>query len=113
MDCEATGSVWERVAGVDDVAEGEVTGVHAGGRPIALYRVDGQVYATHDICSHEHAHLSEGFLEGCEIECPLHEARFDIRTGKATCRPATEAVPVYPVKIAGRDIFVDLTPPPE
>ena len=103
---------WQRVAGVDDVAEGEVMGVQGvGGEPIALYRIDGEIYATHDICTHEHAHLSDGYLEGCEIECPLHQARFDIRTGKATCRPATDAVAVYPVKIVGKDILVDLAPP--
>jgi nitrite reductase/ring-hydroxylating ferredoxin subunit len=97
---------WERAAGVDDVAEGEVTGLCIDGHAIALYRVEGELYATHDICSHEHAHLSEGYLEGCEIECPLHQARFDIRTGKATCRPATEGVAVYPVKVVGSDVFV-------
>ena len=101
---------WQRAAGVDDVAEGEVTGVQVGGRHIALYRVEGELYATDDICTHEHAHLSEGYLEGCEIECPLHQARFDIRTGTATCRPATKAVAVYPVKILDKDIFVEFAP---
>jgi len=112
MEHEVRDSQWERAAAVDDVAEGEVTGVRAGGRPIALYRVEGEVYATHDICSHEHAHLSEGYLEGCEIECPLHQARFDIRTGLATCRPATQAVAVYPVRIVGKDILVKVPATP-
>lgn len=101
---------WARAAAVDDVPEGEVTGVHVDGQPLALYKVDGELYATHDICSHEHAHLSDGYLDGCEIECPLHQARFDIRTGKAMCRPATEGVAVYPVRIVGQDVFVNLTP---
>lgn len=111
MEEQQPGKGWERAAGVDEVAEGEVKGVHAGGRPIALYRVDGEVYATHDICSHERAHLSEGYLDGCEIECPLHQARFDIRTGQATCRPATGAIAVFLVKIIGPDIFVDFALP--
>jgi len=108
MTDDLTGPGWERAACIDDVAEGEVAGIHAGGQSIALYKVEGEVYATHDICSHEHAHLSEGYLEGYEIECPLHQARFDIRTGKAMCRPATEGVVVYPVKLVGKDIFVKL-----
>ncbi len=107
MTNQEAGPGWERAAAVDDVAEGEATGVMVGGRPLALYLVEGQVYATHDICSHEHARLSEGYLEDCEIECPLHQARFDIRSGKAMCKPATEAVAVYPVKIVGKDIYVE------
>ena len=103
-------SGWERAANVDDVVEGEVVGASVGGRPIALYRVEGELYATHDICSHEHARLSEGYLDGCEIECPLHQARFDIRTGEARCRPATQPVAVYPVKVVGADILVRVAP---
>lgn len=104
------GPGWERAAALDDVPEGEVAGVHVGGQPVALYKVEGELYATHDICSHEHAHLSEGYLDGCEIECPLHQARFDIRTGQAMCKPATGPVAVYPVRIVGQDIFINLTP---
>jgi nitrite reductase/ring-hydroxylating ferredoxin subunit len=105
---ETLGVDWQRVAGVDDMDEEEVIGVQAGGQPVALYKIEGEFYATHDICSHEHAHLSEGYLEGCEIECPLHQARFDIRTGKAMCKPATEGIAVYPVKIVGNDVFVQV-----
>ena len=112
MSDEDLNSGWERAASVDDVAEGDVAGASVGGQPIALYRVDGELYATHDICSHEHARLSEGYLDGCEIECPLHQARFDVRTGKAMCRPATQDVATYPVKVVGSDIFVRVMPPP-
>lgn len=97
---------WTRAASIDEMTEGEVTAVHVNGTPVALYQVDGALYATHDICTHEHAHLSDGYLEGCEIECPLHQGRFDIRTGKATCRPVTETLRVYPVRIVGKDVFI-------
>lgn len=110
MSEQSPGKEWARAAGVDDLGEGDVLGVQALGQPIALYRVEGEVYATHNICSHEFAHLSDGYLDGCEIECPLHQARFDIRTGKATCRPATEGVAVYPIQIVGKDIYVRLPP---
>lgn len=99
---------WLRAAALADLAEGEVIAANAGGQRVALYRVEGEVYATHDVCTHEQAYLSEGYLEGCEIECPLHQARFDIRTGAATCRPATRSLQVYPVKIVGNEVFVML-----
>ena len=62
-----------------------------------------EVFATDNLCTHGQARLCEGFLLGHEIECPFHQGRFDIRSGQATCEPATEAVRCYPVKInAGR-----------
>ena len=104
---------WTRVAAIDELSDDEPLGVVVDGRKIALYRSGDEFFATDNVCTHAYALLSDGFLEDGCIECPLHQARFDIRTGKATCRPATEAVAVYPVKIVGRDIFVDLTPLPD
>jgi len=79
-----------------------------GGRDIALYSVDGQIYATDNICTHGHARLCEGFLEGHEIECPLHQGKFDVRNGAPTCAPVTEAIRSYPVKIEGGRVFLSL-----
>jgi naphthalene 1,2-dioxygenase ferredoxin component len=94
---------WIDAAAHDDVPQDDVIAVAAGGREIALYGVDGGIYATDNICTHGQARLCEGFLEGHEIECPLHQGKFDVRTGTPTCAPATEAVRSYPVKIeAGR-----------
>lgn len=93
---------------IDAAAEGEVPpddviGVAVAGRDIALYGAQGQVFATDNLCTHGHARLCDGFLEGHEIECPLHQGRFDVRSGQPTCAPITEAVRCYPVKIeAGR-----------
>ena len=94
---------WLDAASVDDIPPDDVIGVHVGGRDIALYRVDGEVFATDNLCSHGQARLCDGFLLGHEIECPFHQGRFDVRTGQATCVPATEAIRSFPVKIeAGR-----------
>jgi naphthalene 1,2-dioxygenase system ferredoxin subunit len=94
---------WIDAAAHDEVPPDDVIAVTAAGREIALYGVDGAVFATDNICTHGHARLCEGFLEGHEIECPLHQGRFDVRTGVATCAPATEGIRSYPVKIeAGR-----------
>ncbi|MFD7924126.1 bifunctional 3-phenylpropionate/cinnamic acid dioxygenase ferredoxin subunit [Streptomyces sp. NPDC059740] len=56
--------------------------------PVAVFNADGELYAVDDTCSHQDASLSEGWLEGCWIECPLHAASFDLRTGEPTCLPA-------------------------
>jgi naphthalene 1,2-dioxygenase system ferredoxin subunit len=99
---------WTDVSAFDEVPEEDVLGVETAGKDVALYNVDGQVYATDNICTHGHARLCDGFLEGFEIECPLHQGKFDIRDGRPTCQPVTEAVRSYPVKIENGRVFVDL-----
>ncbi|HEY3243320.1 MAG TPA: non-heme iron oxygenase ferredoxin subunit, partial [Phycisphaerae bacterium] len=89
---------WERAAAVDEIPEGQVVAATVGGKPIALYKVEGEIYATDDICTHECVSLSDGYLEGCVIECPLHQGMFDIRTGKALCDPVTEDLAVHRVR---------------
>ena len=73
-------------------------------------RSDGEVYAIHDVCSHANVALSEGEIEDETIECWLHGSRFDLVTGRPTGLPATKPVPVYPVKIDGDDVFIDVAP---
>ena len=97
---------WVRVAAVGAVAEGEVVGTMVGGKRIAVYNVDGAFFATDDVCTHGAALLSDGWLEGCEIECPLHAGRFDVRSGKALCAPLTRDVATYPVRANGEDLEV-------
>ena len=99
---------WTDVAAADAVPDDDVVAVAAAGRDIALYGADGQVYATDNLCTHGHARLCDGFLEGHEIECPLHQGRFDIRTGAATCAPVTEAIRTYPVKIEAGRVWLQL-----
>jgi nitrite reductase/ring-hydroxylating ferredoxin subunit len=98
---------WVRVAGVADVAEGQVHEVRVCEREIALYHLPGGDFrATDNICSHEYAQLSDGWLEDGCIECPLHAARFDVRTGKALCAPAETDLQVYELKVNGNDLLV-------
>ena len=99
---------WVRAAARTDLAEGEVIGVEVGGRSIALYDADGRVFATDNICTHAYACLSDGWLDGEVIECPLHAARFDIRSGKVLDPPATEDLKTYPVRIVDGEIQVRL-----
>lgn len=99
---------WTDAAAVDDVPADDVIAVLVGGNEVALYSVEGNVYATDNICTHGHARLCEGFLEGHEIECPLHQGKFDVRNGAPTCAPVTEAIRSYPVKIEGGRVFLSL-----
>jgi naphthalene 1,2-dioxygenase system ferredoxin subunit len=99
---------WVRAAARSDLAEGEVIGVEVAGRSIALYDADGNLFATDNICTHAYARLSDGWLDGEVIECPLHAARFDIRSGKVLDPPATEDLKTYPVRIVDGEIEVRL-----
>ena len=106
MSAEETG--WVRAASRGDLNEGEVIGVEISGHSIALYDVDGQVFATDNICTHAYARLSDGWLDGDLIECPLHAARFDVRTGKVFDPPATEDLRTYPTRVVDNEIEVKL-----
>jgi nitrite reductase/ring-hydroxylating ferredoxin subunit len=97
-----------KVGKASDIDEGGVLGVEAKGRELALFKLDGQIYCLADLCTHEEAPLCEGYIEGGEIECPWHGARFDIKTGAATEGPATEPVATYPVRLSGDDVEVEL-----
>lgn len=99
---------WHKVANASELPPGEMKQVQIGQRYVALYNVDGTIYATDDICSHADASLSAGFLEGDVVECPLHQGRFHIPTGKALCAPVTVDIATFPVKVEGADILVAL-----
>ncbi len=99
-----------RACAVADVADGAAVRVVIGAVPVAIVRSDGEVYAIHDVCSHAKVALSEGEVDDQTIECWLHGSRFDLVTGRPTGLPATKPVPVYPVKIDGDSVLVDLSP---
>ncbi|AHN76739.1 naphthalene 1,2-dioxygenase [Pandoraea pnomenusa] len=99
---------WMEAASRDAIPEDDVIGVVVAGRDIALYGVDGEVFATDNVCTHGNARLCDGFLDGHEIECPLHQGKFDVRTGAALCAPLTEAVKIYPIRIEADKVYVDL-----
>jgi len=97
-----------RACGVGDVAPGAALAVEVDGVDVAVVRDGDSWYAIRDECSHAAIALSEGDVEGCEIECWLHGSRFDLRSGKPTGLPATEPVAVYPVTVQGDDVLVDV-----
>ncbi len=112
-----------RVCSLADVKEPgslrvELAGAAAGARSpeaIAVVRFEGEVFAIDDVCSHAEVPLSEGDVEEFHgaptIECWLHGSCFDLTSGRPTNLPATEPVPVYPVRVDGDDVLVDVSAP--
>ena len=101
-------SNWIDAAAAEDLPDDDVVGVQVAGRDLAFYKVGDEVYATDNICTHGHARLCDGFLDGHEIECPLHQGKFDVRDGHPTCEPATGPLRSYPVKIEGNRVFIQV-----
>jgi nitrite reductase/ring-hydroxylating ferredoxin subunit len=99
---------WHVAARSSDLKEAEVLGVNVNRLPIALYRIEGTVYATSNICTHEFALLSDGYMDGDCIECPLHQALFHVPTGEVRCEPAEEGIETYTTKEEGDSIHVFL-----
>lgn len=99
---------WTAAIAASEVPEDDVTAVQVAGKDVALYKAEGEYYATDNLCTHGHARLCDGFLYGHEIECPLHQGRFDIRDGKALCAPASVAVRSYAVKVENGQVLVNL-----
>ena len=90
---------WIKVAAVSDVPQDGTLLVNLGDEPVCLYKVRGRIFATHDTCTHGQASLADGFIDGEEIECPLHQGKFNIATGKAVGVPCTEDIRTYAVRI--------------
>jgi naphthalene 1,2-dioxygenase system ferredoxin subunit len=91
-----------------DLPDGSMTGVTAVDQPIALYRIGGYVYATSNVCTHQAAFLSDGYLEGEYVECPLHQGRFCVTTGKAVDGPVEQDLQTYPAYEEEGSIYVDI-----
>ncbi|QJD71439.1 non-heme iron oxygenase ferredoxin subunit [Marinobacterium sp. LSUCC0821] len=99
---------WIAAVAVDAVDEDEVVGVIVEGQDLAIYNLEGEFYATANLCSHGRVRLSDGFIEDGAIECPIHQGKFCIKTGKALCAPLTTDIETYPLRIVGDQIEVQL-----
>ncbi len=96
------------VARVADLAPGEMMYVEVDDEPICLVNLDGEFHALSDICTHQDASLSDGTVEGDELECPLHGGAFDIRTGQPVSFPVVVPVAKYRVRVDGDEVQVSL-----
>lgn len=97
---------WHFAAKAGDVEDDVPSLVEVGDRQIALCRIGEDFYAIDNVCTHAFACFTDGFIEGDQVECPLHQARFHIPTGKAMTPPATEDLRTYPVKREGETVYV-------
>jgi nitrite reductase/ring-hydroxylating ferredoxin subunit len=95
------------VCAAADLAPGDMKCVLVRETRILLANVDGRIYAISDICSHAMAYLSEGFLDGAVVECPLHGAQFDVPTGKTLSPPADKDIKTYEVTVADGRVLVE------
>ena len=96
---------WQAVCLVAELLPGEHTVCFDGDTAILVCNIDGEIYALEDKCTHQDFELSPGTLDGVEIECVLHGAKFDVRTGEALCAPAYAPVPKFPVRIDNGVIY--------
>ncbi len=100
---------WVRACATGDIDEEDLISWEHGGRSFAIYNTGKGYFATDGMCTHEDQGLAEGFVIGTVIECPLHQGKFDIPSGKALSAPVCVDLKTYPVKIDGDDIFVDVS----
>lgn len=96
------------VAEVDEIPTGERLFVEIDGQPIVLFNIAGGLFAIADVCSHDDGPVGEGDLDGFEIKCPRHGARFDVRTGKVLSLPAVVDIPAYPVRLANGQVEIGI-----
>lgn len=99
-------SDWIFAINADEVEDEDVMPVEIGDIEIAVYRADGNIYATSDKCTHGDAYLSEGIVVGTVIECPLHQGRFCVKTGNALSAPASGTIKTYETKVDDGKIYV-------
>lgn len=99
---------WFKTFPFTELQDGQGRRIVVDGLPIAIFRVQDQVYATEDTCSHAEASLAEGWLEGKVVVCPRHGARFDITSGRALSLPAITGVATFPAKVEDGYVWVDV-----
>ena len=95
-----------KVARVADLPPGERLWLEFEEETVVLFNINGRFYCIVDVCTHDGAPLEDAQIEGHEVECPRHGARFDVRTGAALCLPAVSPVPTFEVKVEGPDIYI-------
>jgi 3-phenylpropionate/trans-cinnamate dioxygenase ferredoxin subunit len=98
------------VAKTSEIEEGVVKVVRVGDMPIGLTKVEGELFAFADVCTHDDGPVAEGELDEYTIECPRHGAKFDIRSGKVKQLPAVVPIPIYAVKVEGGVVLVSKKP---
>ncbi|MEM5383146.1 non-heme iron oxygenase ferredoxin subunit [Paraburkholderia phymatum] len=97
-----------KLAIAEEIEDGDVQRCEAGATCVAIFNVGGRFYATSDICTHAYAHLSDGYIDGETVECPLHQGLFHIPTGRAMSPPVTENLRTYATRVEGGAVYVEI-----
>ncbi len=100
---------WQPVPGAEELPEDEILAVKVGGLQIGVCRIDETYYAFDNVCTHAYALLSDGWLEGRIVECPLHGGRFDVTTGEALGAPVICPLKTYPTRLVDGLVEIDCT----
>jgi len=98
---------WMKAIALSELPPGRCAEVSVAGKPVALYNVEGTVYATSNVCLHRGGPLGQGLLEGHSVMCPWHAWSWDVRTGENTANPILR-IPSYEVRVEGGDVLVRL-----
>jgi naphthalene 1,2-dioxygenase ferredoxin component len=100
---------WIKAISTDEINNNDGLGLaQVAGHQVAFFAVEGQYYATSDKCTHGRASLSQGYLEGHLIECPLHQGRFDVRTGAAVSLPCKVNLRTFPVQVVEGFVYIKI-----
>ena len=99
---------WHKARNIEDLEEYDVIGVEINGKSYAVYWISSGYYATDGLCTHENTPLADGFVNGDAIECPKHNGRFHIPSGKAVRRPVRVDLKTYPIKVEDKVLFIGL-----
>jgi nitrite reductase/ring-hydroxylating ferredoxin subunit len=106
MEREQTGSEWRALATLDEINPGQMIARELGDIHVALYNVDGNIFATDNVCTHAYALLTDGWLDDSVVECPLHGGQFNVCTGEAICTPAEINLRTFSVRVVDGQIEV-------
>ncbi len=101
-------STWIRACAAEDIDAEDLIGFDHGGNSYCIYNTEKGFFATDGLCTHEKQHLEDGIVIGTVIECPLHQGRFDIPTGKALSAPACVDLKTYDVQVEDGDVFISI-----
>jgi 3-phenylpropionate/trans-cinnamate dioxygenase ferredoxin component len=105
---DATNCEYVQVAEINEIPDGERIFLEIDEKPIVVFNISGGLYAIGDVCTHDNGPLGEGEVDGIEVVCPRHGARFDIRNGKATGLPAIIDIPAYPVRVTDGQVEIGI-----
>ena len=97
-----------KICDLSEIPNGSTKKFEINDEEITICNINNQIFAINDNCSHDEASLQEGFIDGYEIECPMHGAKFDIRTGEVTCLPAVSQIKTYNIKINNGAIELEI-----